>query len=104
METANFLTEHQFVLKKQQELVNEISKVDDKFANIDVIYNLETADEVLCALASKFEKLNKNAIKREPRQACLNIAEREHFIQSRTNATKKRPFFASKNNLLVVLV
>lgn len=62
METANFLTEHQFVLKEQQELVNEISKVDDKFANIDVIYNLETADEVLCAMASKFEKLNKLAM------------------------------------------
>ncbi len=59
METTHFLSEHQYVLKQTDDMVDEIETLDDKFANIDVIYNLETADELLCALGNGFEKLNK---------------------------------------------
>ena len=59
METTNFLSEHLYVLKQIDDTVNDIEAVDGKFAKIDVIYNLETADEIVTALASGFEKLNK---------------------------------------------
>ena len=58
METNYSFSEHQMVLKQQEELVNEIETVTGKFCAMDILYSLQTADELCCALASRMEKLN----------------------------------------------
>lgn len=58
METCYSFSEHQVLLKQQEELVNNIEKVASKFCGMDILYSLQTADELFCALTSRLEKLN----------------------------------------------
>ena len=58
METTRFFSESQIVLKQQEELVGNVEKITAKFSESIAKYKLETADELLCALESRMEKLN----------------------------------------------
>lgn len=60
METNYSFSEHQVVLQQQKEMVKEVEKVADKFSEMDIIYSLQTADELWGALTSRFEKLKKH--------------------------------------------
>ena len=54
METNYAFSEHQVVLQQQEELVNEV----EKFSEMEVLYSLQTVEEIMCALSSRMEKLN----------------------------------------------
>ena len=58
METNIYFSEHQQVLQQQEELVRDVERVTGKFSEADVLYSLQTADEILSALASRMEKIN----------------------------------------------
>lgn len=58
METNYNFSEHQIVLRQQEELVSDVEKITGKFSGMAKQYLLETGDEVLCALISRMEKLN----------------------------------------------
>lgn len=58
METNIYFSEHLLVLKYQEEVVKEVEKITDKFGEMEVLSSLQSADKILCALASRMEKIN----------------------------------------------
>ena len=58
METTRPFSEHQLVLQQQEDLVNDVEKVTDMFSETEVLYSLQTADELLYAWSRRMEKLN----------------------------------------------
>lgn len=58
METNYCFSEHQLVLRQQEELVSNLEKVTCKFGKMKILYSLQTTDEVLCALNSRMKELN----------------------------------------------
>lgn len=57
METINGYSEHQIVLQQLEEHVQDIEKVTRKFGEMEIIYSLETADELISALVSRMKTL-----------------------------------------------
>ena len=60
MITTDYLTEHQVMLMNQEELVNEVEEVTGKFCEMELVYSLQTTEEILCSLAKRMETLNKH--------------------------------------------